>query len=227
MFPDRSRRGSALLLLGVVVLLQQQTHVAARATCKLHMEGFGSAQGIKSAQLSCSGGTITASAHPVLLANFTRTFSGVRWSNDSDCGIFTTECLLTVCGDTSATFPSAVVRNVNVSQNIGRLLCLGGSSNSTFEAALFEGNACRPISVRSDSVSLHIRGSNFTNNKLLWPDMAGGALLVAGGEAEVESSAFSGNVVLDSGGAVAVGKSASLQVSSTLFTGNKGKQYML
>jgi hypothetical protein len=73
-----------LLFWGVVVLLQSQ--VAARATCKLHLEGFASAQGIKYAELSCSDGTITASAHPVLLANFTRSFSGVQWSDVGECG---------------------------------------------------------------------------------------------------------------------------------------------
>jgi hypothetical protein len=44
MFAGRSRLGRVLLLLGVVVpLLLEQVQVQARATCKLHLEGFGSA----------------------------------------------------------------------------------------------------------------------------------------------------------------------------------------
>jgi predicted outer membrane repeat protein len=210
-----------LLLLGVVLLLQQQqTLVAARATCKLRLEGFISTQGIKSAELSCSGGSITAFAH-LELRNFTRSFSGVSWS-DEDCGDFTRDCLLTLCGDTSATFLSAVVRNVDVSTSM--LLCLDGNSNVTFEAAHFAGNAGRPITVRSPNVKLQIMGSNFTNNTVLLTDLAGGALRLNGGAAIVQSSVFRGNVVQTSGGAVAVTKSATIQLSSSLFEGNTGER---
>lgn len=159
---DHSMLRELLLLWGVVVLMQQQ--VAARATCKLHLEGFGSAQGIKSAELICSGGSITASAHPVLLA--TRTFSGVQWSDDGDCGKQSKNCLLTLCGGTSVLFPSAVVRNVNISKTAAMLLCLAGSSDVVFEAAQFEGNAVRPLTVLSPGVMLHVKVSNFTDNKL-------------------------------------------------------------
>jgi hypothetical protein len=144
--------------------------------------------------------------------------------------------------------PSAIVHNVNVSRNIGRLLCRSGSSNVTFDAALFEGNAGRPVSVLSDNVKLHIRGSNFIQNKLLWmdaggevvtggsfhrwvtstlDDLAGGALQLSGGITAVESSVFYGNAALNSGGAVALGKSASLQLSSTLFKSNIGETCVL
>lgn len=223
MFADRTRQGTVLLLLGVVVLLQQ-AHVAARATCKLHLEGFGSSRGIKSAQLSCSGGTVTASAHPVLLANFTRSFSGVQWSGYGNCGNFTSDCLLTICGDTSASFTAALVRNVNVSQTADMLVCLAGSSNLVFEAAQFQGNAGRPITVLSPDVKLHLKGSNFTDNKLLWKSLAGGAVWLGGGTAVVESSIFIGNAVLTDGGAIGVGANvSSFNMSSTVFTGNNGE----
>jgi hypothetical protein len=190
------------------------------------MEGFGSSQGVKSAQLSCSGGTITASAHPAILANFTGSFSGVQWSNDGDCGKQRQECLLTLCGNTPVLFPSAVVRNVNTSDTAGMLLCFVGNNNLSFEAAQFEGNAIRPITVLSPNVSLHVKNTTFKANQLpervFSPSLSGGALLIDGGTARVESSNLSGNSVDSSGGAITVMNSARLHLVATVLSGNKG-----
>lgn len=218
-----------LLIWGVGLPLQ--TEVAARATCKLHLEGYGSAQGLKSAQLSCSGGNITASAHPVLLANFTQMFSGVQWPDDGDCGEHRMSCLLTLCGETSVLFPAAVVRNVNTSKTVAILLCLAGDSDVVFESADFQQIAVRPITVFSPGVKLHVKGSNFTNNTLrVSPSgmgLAAGALFIANGTALVESSNFRGNVVLSYGGAVALANSATIQMVSSVLEGNTGEKFML
>jgi hypothetical protein len=226
MFAGRSQLRQVLLLLGVVVLLLQQVQVQARATCKLHLEGYGSAQGIKSAQLTCSGGTITAHAHPVLLGNLTRTFSGVQWSDAWDCVQNNTKCLLILCGDTSAAFPAAVIRNLNVSQTSVAFLCLTGNSDVLFEGAQFQENTGRPISTFSSSVKLHVKGSNFTGKKLPW-NQAGGALWLGGGTAVVESSVFSGNAVKMDGGAIYVdGNMSSIDLSSSVFKDNNGELFL-
>ena len=175
----------------------------------LHLQGFGSAQGIKSAQLSCSGGTITAHAHPVLLGNLTRAFSGVQWSDAWDCVQNNTKCLLILCGDTSAAFPAAVIRNLNVSTTTDAFLCVTGlnpgNSDVLFEGAQFQENAGRPITTTSGSVKLHVKASNFTGNKLP-KNGAGGALWLGGGAVVVESSVFNTNVVMLNGGAYLCGR---------------------
>mgnify|MGYP001807610273 CR=1 FL=1 len=162
----------------------------------------------------------------MLLANFTRTFSGVQWSDDGDCGKQSKNCLLTLCGDTSVLFPSAVVRNVNISKTAAMLLCLAGSSDVVFEAAQFEGNAVRPLTVLSPGVMLHVKASNFTDNKLRTSpakkDLLGGAMLKSNGTAVVESSNFSANVVLSNGAAIAVESSGSIQLVSSVLFGNRG-----
>jgi hypothetical protein len=44
-------------VLAALVLVQQE-RVEAVTSCKLKFEGFGNAKGLRSAQLSCSGGSI-------------------------------------------------------------------------------------------------------------------------------------------------------------------------
>jgi hypothetical protein len=205
--------------------------VAARATCKLHIEGFGSAQGIKSAELSCSRGTITASAHPLLLAH---TFSGpgVQWSDDGGCGEHRMRCLLTLCGATSVLFPAAVVRNhsVNTSETADMLVCLAGDSDVVFEAADFQKNGVRPITVFSKGVKLHVKGSNFTNNTMhsspAGMTLAGGALFITNGTALVESSNFRDNCVVSYGGVIVVQSPERIQMVSSVQDHNTGATCM-
>jgi hypothetical protein len=218
--------------LGALVLLHQE-RAEALTSCKLHLEGFGTKFGLKSAQLSCSGGTIQASAHPSMLGPFTRSFSGVEWSDAGDCGKFKNECVLTVCGVTSVHFPSAVVRLVNASTNgtsgaAHTALCLGGNISVVFEGAQFQRNQVRPLHTAfSQGARLHIKNTTFTKNSLavlgpyyrLW----GGALLVAGGSAAVESSSFVGNTA-EYGGAIGVSNSASLKLVASVAKGNNGEQ---
>jgi hypothetical protein len=205
-------------LLGALVLLQQHGGEAL-TSCKLHFEGFGNKQGLKTAHLACTGGSIQASAHPSLLG-FTRSFSGVEWSDAGDCGTWKNHCVLTLCGNSSVHFPSAMVRQVNIS-TFPMLLCMVGNSNVSFDRGQFQGNTARPITTVSPGVQLRIKGSTFTNNSLPW-DLYGGALTVAGGSALVEASTFSGNSMMYKGGAISVTNSASLQLVASNITANTG-----
>jgi predicted outer membrane repeat protein len=101
---------------------------------------------------------------------------------------------------------------------------LAGNSDVLFEGAQFQENTGRPIMTLSRGVKLHVKNSNFTDNKLPWKDLSGGALWLEEGAAVVESSVFSGNVVLMNGGAIAVGGNlSSLDLSSSVFKGNNGE----
>jgi parallel beta-helix repeat protein len=140
------------------------------------------------------------------------------------------ELLADAMWNTSALFTSTVVRNINTSRTAAMVLCLAGSSGIVFEAAHFEGNAVRPITVLSPIVKLHVKGSNFTNNKLRKSpsrkNVDGGVLLIGGGTVFVESSTFSNNTVVSNGAAIAMEGSASLQLAKSTFTGNKGESCM-
>ena len=210
-------------------MLLQQERAEALTSCKLHFEGFGTKYGLKFAQLSCSGGSIQASAHPSLLGPFTSSFSGVEWSGDGDCGKFQNECVLTMCGVASVHFSSGVVRLINASTNgtsaaVHTALCVGGNSSVVFEGAQFRRNQLRSLlTTASQGVRVNIRNSTFTNNSPAVQGLWGGALLVGGGSAVVESSSFIGNYASAAGGAIGVRNSATLKLVASIIKGNKGK----
>ena len=221
---ERPLRSYLLLLL--LLLVQQGAVVTATVTCQLHMEGYGHIAGLKAAHLACSGGVITAAAHP-MLAPFKHSISGVQWADTDGCGGGRRDCLLKVCGDTAAVFASATIAHVNVSSMAQSLVCIGGRSDATFQRARFYGNTARCISVPQQSsnatVRLHLTKCVFTNNSA--PVDVGGVLALAGGLALVEGSTFSGNSVQKRGGAIGVTNTARAAIISTHFQHNKGSRY--
>lgn len=64
---------------------------------------------------------------------------------------------------------------------------------------------------------------SFTNNNLPWKGLPGGTMLVAGGSALVESSTFTANSAVHSGGAIAVNSSASFKLVASVVEGNSGE----
>jgi hypothetical protein len=220
---ERPLRYHLLLLL---LLVQQGAVVTGTVTCQLHMEGYGHITGLKAAHMACSGGMIKAAAHP-MLAPFRHSFSGVQWINTDGCGVGRRDCLLTICGDTTALFEAAAVTGVNVSTAAQSLLCVGGRSNIAFQRAGFHGNTARCISVLQQpsnaTVWLHLNKCVFTNNSA--PVDVGGAIALAGGTTLVEGSTFSGNSVQERGGAIGVMHTARATIISTLFQRNKGSRY--
>ena len=146
---SRSSNGRALLFWwGVLVTLHLQAAATAKVTCDLHFQGHGARTGLKSAVLSCSGGTITAVAHPELLASFSTAFVGVSWASKGACAALKDQCVLTLCQGSAASFPKATVLNVNA-PNTKDLICLGDSSSADFDNARFQGNTGRPLTVLS------------------------------------------------------------------------------
>lgn len=209
--------------LGPVVLLLQLGLSSAAVSCSLKFEGYSHKQGVKSAHLSCTGGSITAAAHPVLLAPFSRSFSGVTWSNSGGCGESKEFCLLTICGSSKATFVSADVANVNISSTTGLLLCVRDSSSLVFDNARFHGNSGRPLAGDTTAVQLHIKNSRFTNNTMYGAAMEGAALHLNGGTGLVQSSTFAGNRGFFRGGAIGLRNNARLTVTSSVLHNNQGE----
>jgi hypothetical protein len=101
---------NGLVCLGILLLLQlavcaRPAPTAVPAVCRLRIEGYGNRPGVKTAQLSCTGGTITAAAvpqlRPALGADKNPMASGVRWAprlkackqEEEEFG-----CIFSVCG---------------------------------------------------------------------------------------------------------------------------------
>lgn len=219
---------TGLLLLGVLLLQQQQELVLARTLCKLELEGYGAAQGIRHASLACTGGSITASVHPRLLAAFSRSFSGVVWSGRGSCGALQRMCALTVCGDTNATFVNASVIGVNVSSTVSNLLCVADSSYVLFQHGSFVSNTAPVISAVNSTVRLHFLSSLFKNNTTPWKENFGGALRAEAGWVLVQTSRFYGNrassKTKSAAGAIFVGGRSTVALLSSMLQDNTGEQ---
>jgi hypothetical protein len=207
------------------LLLLQLGLASAAVSCSLKLEGYGNLQGLKSAHFSCTGGSITAAAQPILLGRFSPRFSGVTWSKSGGCGRAERVCLLTICNSRNATFPGAVIINVNVSSVIGALLCVVDSSTLVFDNARFHGNTGSILVGDHTNVHLHIKNSRFTNNTTV-QDVEGAAFLLNNGTGLVQSSTFAGNRALTRGGAIGLRNSARLTVVSSVFQDNTGHDGM-
>lgn len=215
------RHRAAACYAHLLLLLPCVSAGAGVTLCALKIEGYGpSKPGVKAFQLSCSGGSIAAFAHPTLTPHLAST-SGVSWLQNA-CGPWARGCLLAICGDSTVTFAAGtVVQAASASPPL--LLCVGGRSHLVFQGARFFDNAARAITGFGYDVSLFIKGSVFTNNSLQSPSGSGGAVaLEAGGSAVIEASTFTNNTVLGHGGAISVGGTASVKVVSSLLQGNTG-----
>jgi hypothetical protein len=207
------------------VLLAIGNVAQAEVVCKLHIEGFGYQQGLKKAHVSCTGGSIKAVAHsllaPLVGAKAGLQSSGVQWLDSCEQG-WTNPCLLVVCADSKARFPSATVLRVNttaISNSTKLLLCMGTNTSVMIEGATFEENAVRAVTAMG---KLHIARSNFTNSIMLGDGVEGGCLYSIGGVTVVESSRFVSNINRERGGAIGVTGGARLTITSCLFEGNQG-----
>ena len=160
-----STRHQPLLLLCLGLLVQQALG-SAKAVCSLNVEGFGTKTGLKSAQLSCSGGTVKAVVHPLLLAKLPGLGSrgGIQLSSDSKCKELGASCLITICEGTAVTFPRATVKSVNVTPNLTGLIYAVGPSSVVLDGATFTGNAARALFTVGQHVSVVVKASTFVNN---------------------------------------------------------------
>lgn len=219
---ERQRAAACCAAPALLLLLLPCVVAGAGVTlCALKIEGHGpSKPGVKNFQLSCSGGSIMAFAHPILVPHLANT-SGVSWLPNA-CGLWARGCLLAICGDSTVTFAAGTVVQA-ASPSPPLLLCVGGLSALAFQGARFFDNAARSITGFGPDVSFLIKGSSFTNNSLQSPSGSGGAVsLEAGGSAVIEASTFTNNTVLGNGGAISVGGTGSIKVVSSLLQGNTG-----
>lgn len=116
---------------------------AAGAVCRLHLEGFGDRPGLRKAQLACTGGLITAAAHPQLLELLGSAVQGVRWSTDTTCQELISGCLLAICDGTAVTLVNPTVTSiVAASKEGGNSVCITDGSRVSLTAHFRMGWVC-------------------------------------------------------------------------------------
>jgi predicted outer membrane repeat protein len=130
---------------------------AGSAVCSLSLAGFGDRLGIKSAKLSCTGGTITIAAHK-LLRDFwgpTMVLPGVVWGNQ-EC-VTNDGCLISICGGSNAVFNLASVsalKGGGDKPEVRIAVCVNRQSTVTFRNSTFTG--LREIT----SMAIHTAGTS-------------------------------------------------------------------
>jgi hypothetical protein len=198
------------LLLQLVASSAQAT-TTGRAVCNLSLEGYGNRRGLKSAQLSCTGGNITAAADPLLLQSLgTRSNpSGVVWSRKPGAcedGDENLKCLFSICGG-DAMFVNPRVTNVTASPATGgTAICILGGSVTLHNGTFVHGSGMRPVRIGAPGRTPlgYISNCYFADNKLTSTQVqqCGGALHVLNrAQASIWSSRLAGNAA-DTGGAI-------------------------
>eukprot|EP00877_Chromochloris_zofingiensis_P008205 jgi/Chrzof1/3638/Cz13g03110.t1 len=134
------------VLLAVLVLAACAWTTAARPVCRMNIQGTGS-RAVSNASLVCTGGTITAVADKSLLGPFTSGFRGVEW-DQGRCG--GSNCLLTICGNTTAKFVQSSMKNLNATDTLTGIACVIDNSVVSFEQSIFASNM-------AENGTLHVR----------------------------------------------------------------------
>lgn len=223
---------------GAAVLLSPTPTATAGATagaaaCILNITGLGNRPGIQSAQLSCTGGTITAAAHKALrdFWGAEKILPGVVWGGEGCIGY--QGCLLTLCDASNAVFKSATVTAL---QGAGKpepewqlAVCIRGQSTVTFQDSSFTLNKdATPLAVFDNGTTLlletcTIQGNAFTTD--LGGDGWSGGVAVQHARLTVLSSNITGNTGSGwAAGAVFVRGIAQAKIYDTRLTNNNARQ---
>lgn len=174
---------------------------AATTTCQLEVEGYGSAgrPDIKTAKLSCSDGTITAAAAPMLRkALGPKGTQGVSWSTSPACMEYVNDvkCIFVVCSDTPVTFVKPVLKDIQLpADQLIFGLCMVGGSEAVIRGGLFTGLSMRSVVVDGEGTSLLIADSTFEGGEGVGPKSPpAGGVGALGGRTVITSSRFAGNI---------------------------------
>jgi hypothetical protein len=204
---------------------------AGQAVCTLNIVGNGKKPGIKTAELSCKGGTITAAAHNLLLDFWgaDKPTQGVVWVDnaDGDCTVGD-NILLTICGASNAVFIKPKVTQVWGDGRLSILVCVAGSQGAatvTVREGTFTGSSVTSLGLYTYGNKLHLDNCVISNNGNLPIDETtetAGAIVAAGGELLLQSSTISGNVAMGKeSGAVSVWNSAHVTIEHSRFRDNQ------
>lgn len=185
--------------------------------------------GLKAAQLSCTGGTVTAQAHKVLqqLWGSKLPKKGVVWTDDKECRPADTGCLITKCGQSDALFVNTQVTAVKTAPGAPReqgdtALCISQGSKVTLRNCAFTSSSITPLAAYDSDTSVLLDGCSVSNNKMDPPRLPSGVYL-EDGSILVRSSKFLQNKAYDLLGSTITAKGdGRIAIVDSTFTGNQG-----
>lgn len=213
----------SLLQPATAAVVQTAGAKSAATTCTLKLQGNGDEDGIKSASLACTGGTITAQLHQELDNTLgpDTALKGVQRAAEGDCGDINWNCLLTICGS-EAVFVNPSITAVSMADaSLAALVCVTGGSRVTFRKGTFASCRTPPLGIYDNDTSVLVDQCSAQGNT---GDSAGAAILLDEGTLRVQSSTFKGNAASVSsqrhGGAI-YAANGHLAVVDTTFNSNE------
>jgi predicted outer membrane repeat protein len=205
------------------------------AICSLSIVGFGDSdegEGIKSASVSCRGGTITAAAHQVLRDFWgpkIKAMRGVTWSDVQK--LERDDCLLTVCGQSDTVFNGAVINGLKggAGEPAWRIaLCIAERSSITFNNCSFTSNKeATPLVVLNTGTAVLLDQCLIQGNVV--KEQVNGYAYTSGvgvmrARLNIRSSTIAHNTGSEGGyaGAVSATDTSHVSIHNTLFHNNVG-----
>lgn len=132
-------------------------------TCRLNLEGFGSRPGLKAANISCAGGSITATVHDDFIKAAGKRIRNVQLIKGA-CGP-TKGCLLTVCGKSNPVFVNASITALTATPGWWIAVCVQGQSRVAFHRGNFSFNSMVTVMrVRDTGTSVLLNNCTVRNN---------------------------------------------------------------
>jgi hypothetical protein len=214
--------GRVVVALLLVVLRYSCSSAAAGvpkgAVCELEIMADRRGEEIAHAALTCKGSaTPTIAVDEGFLGPFKRHFKGVKWDPD-DCQEH--GCLLTICGETHATFSKAIFMGVNRKFDNGALCFAGRSKVTLVGAKILSNKGSGGIGVWGQSTLNILSGSLVARNVAV--DATGGGICAwENSTVVIRDSIIAENVaVAHSGGGLSAEEGARVVIINSLIEGN-------
>jgi len=204
---------------------------AGAAVCSLNIRGFGSRAGIKSASLSCTGGSVKARIHELFQDTWKpSTLKGVTTSGfDAEAAgcVPVDGCLITICGKSNAVFQAPAVTSLTSNDDMMKLtalLCISGGSTITIRQGTFSSNDNTPVAIYDTATSVLLDKCTFKENDVSVRGDANlsGGIFLQKATVRVQFSTLSGNVASgNDGSTITAITEARLSIIGSRFVSNK------
>jgi len=221
----------------VPVEAQSPGATAGAAVCSLNIQGFGIQAGIKSASLSCTGGSVKARIHGLfqdIWGPSNSTLKGVTTSGfDAEAAgcVPNSACLITICGQSNAVFQSPSIEGVICHGDMLQLatfLCISGGSTITIRQGTFSSNDLTPLAIYFAPTSVLVDKCTIQGNNLsrlnVEPNSWSGGIFLHNATLRVQSSTLSGNIASgEFDGAITATAGARLTIIGSRFVSNTAR----
>lgn len=206
---------------------------AGAAVCSLNIRGFGDEAGIKSASLSCTGGSVKARINPLFQDIWDPSpLKGVTTSgfNAEAAGCLANDgCFITICGKSNAVFQAPALTGLVSTEDmktLTALLCISGGSTITLRQGMFSSNDNTPVAIYDTATSVLVDKCTIKDNDLSanGDSSFSGGIFVENADVRVQSSTVSGNIASGNDGSIIHAKAgARLSIIGTRFVRNTAR----